>query len=255
MRRGSLGRGLKNNPIRVLAEIIMSEKKGITQEELSSRLSIDRTTVYRITQKWEREGKIKKNSDGRYTRYTANTNAIQDVAVSSYFQAHWAAFHALKSRRIERISYFADREKLETADPMTTAVFLFSVKAGALLTYMLKEALNPKSQFLSVMIDSEKDSLSDDQKYELTLAWLRNYIITSLPTVLYRFRESIFKVIATKEPLQDHNVTFDRWAQLMSKEPRHALSDNVYGMIDEAFRESFASISRDLDGTTRRLHS
>jgi DNA-binding MarR family transcriptional regulator/rubrerythrin len=254
MVRGRLGTGLLNNTVRVLAEIILSGKDGITQEELSSRLHIDRTTVYRITDRLEKKEKIRSTSDGRYTIYIANTNAIQDVIVSSHFQAHWAAFQALKSRRTERISRFADKEKLESADAITAAVFLFSIKVGSLITYLLKEALNPKSQFLSAMIESEKDNLTDDQKYELALTWLRNRIIIALPAVLYRFRENIFKAIATNESLQERQqATFDRLLHLMKRRPRHAFSDNVYDLVSEAFMESFQAISRDLDRTARRL--
>jgi rubrerythrin len=253
MGRGRLGTGLKNNPIRVLAEIILSGNDGITQEELSSNLAIDRTTVYRITQKWEKKGKIRKNSEGRYSRYIANTNAIQDVVVSSHFQAQWAAFQTLKSRRIERISQFADFKTLQSADPMTIAIFLFSVKIGTLITYLLKEALNPKSQFLSKMMDNEKDNLTDDQKYELTLAWLRNCFRITLPAILYRFREAVFKEIATKESSQDHKDIFDRLLHLMKTNPRHIFSDDVHGLACRAFSDSFPIISHELDRMTKRV--
>jgi hypothetical protein len=62
---------------------------------------------------------------------------------------------------------FVDIEKLASADSMTFVVFIFSIKIGALITYLLKEALNLKGQFLLAMIESEKDNLTDDQKYEL----------------------------------------------------------------------------------------
>jgi DNA-binding MarR family transcriptional regulator len=251
---GRLGTGLLNNQTRVLAEIILSGSKGITQQELSSRLNIDRTTVYRVTDRLEKKEKIRSNSDGRYKRYTANTNAIQDVVVSSHFQAQWAAFQALKARRTEAISRLVDKEKLESSDAMTAAVFLFSIKVSALITYLLKEALNPKNQFLSAMIESEKDSLTDDQKYELTLAWLRNGIIIALPAILYRFRDNIFRVMATEESSQEEQQdTFDRLLYLMKRRPRHTFSDNVYDLVSEAFMKSFQAIGRDFDRTARRL--
>jgi hypothetical protein len=147
---------------------------------------------------------------------------------------------------------FINIDQLTAASPMVTEIFNFSIRVGALVTYLLTEAMNPKRTFLAAIMESEKEQLTQEQKYHLALAWLRNCLITALPTLLYRYRETVTKGVARSNP-QQHGHPADKFLQLMQKRQRHAFSEEVYAAVSDAFAEAFPATSRALNRMTAKL--
>ena len=83
----------RSAPEIILEEIMIAGDNGITQKELRSKMSdsVNRSTMFRVTRKYQREGKIRIIKESNKVRYIATTKVPLDASLGGFMLSEAAS--------------------------------------------------------------------------------------------------------------------------------------------------------------------
>jgi hypothetical protein len=227
----------KSAPDKILGEITIAGKNGIWQKDLlyNIRPSVDRTTVFRITKKYEKDGKIKIITKGRRTKYVLVEKALALSDKSAYILGRDFAFRFLHENNvilceerdiwpdgIDVTSYKQffepkfDPENLFTGNTqLEKTLFEFSNLIGAFIAYVLIQAMNPGNRRLIGNLKDKNENTSkkllgslESKTDQHAKKWTRDAITTVIPYLLWDFRTSIHKRLGSYPKNFDEKVKY-----------------------------------------------
>ena len=166
----------EQNKEKILECIAKSEPEGRSTSELREETGLHRDTVYNLSKQLEDQEWIKKS--GKYGKYRLTEKAFNDPSIGSWI------FKSEVMRSIARWSVPADRPnkfcrldtKIHDKEYETEVkLFEFTNKIGALIAYILLQALRPRDIAINGT-SKKKVKLSGKEKTEQATRWVENTI-------------------------------------------------------------------------------
>ena len=176
---------------KIMEKILLQNNDGISHGNLAKSIGVDRKTLRNYTKPLiEKKFIVRGNTkQGKYyasTRLHNSKDLIADLIVKAYLRNMF-----INSDFIVNSPYFIHNEnnirnKLDDDDSVSTALFNFSNKIGALVTYTIIESMNPDNMIAPSNITNNKII-----NYSLE-RWLDDAISTLIPVLQPLFKEYIY---------------------------------------------------------------
>jgi predicted transcriptional regulator len=176
---------------KIMEEILLQNNDGISHGNLAKSIGKDRKTLRKYTIPLIQKKLIirEKTKQGKYyasTRLHKRKDLVADLIVKAYLRNIF-----INSDFIVNSPYFIHnkkniRDKLDDDDSVSTALFNFSNKIGALVTYTIIESMNPDNMIAPSNITNNKIT-----NYSLE-RWLDDAISTLIPVLQPLFKEYIY---------------------------------------------------------------
>jgi hypothetical protein len=214
----------------IISEIIAAGDKGITQTELLSRIGkhVHRSTIFRVAKKGARQKKIRIKREGKNARYFAGEKAALDAKLGAFVLSSRAS-----SKLFAGYHHYVPRD-LKESDYIEEALFQFSNRVGAFVTFVFVMGMHPENTLLSTD-GSEKGNP------ELIKEWIDNGISPAFVSRMFvQFREELLRSLSRHGDLPND---FGTKVDFLLKE---SLDKEIAKKVTAAFRKLYPTISKDL---------
>jgi hypothetical protein len=169
--------GLSPNKQKILGAIAKSEPEGRSTSELVRETGLHRDTVYTISKQLEEVDWIKKTD--KYGRYHLTETAVMDPHTASWIfsaevMSNFRKWYTPPSRP-NKFSSFDSKD----SDLVERELFEFGNKIGALITYILIQAIRPRDIRIKGSRNNQsakKIKLSGKEKTEQARLWVEKTI-------------------------------------------------------------------------------
>jgi hypothetical protein len=233
----------RSAPEIILEEIMIAGEKGITQQKLRSNMTntVNRSTIFRVTKKYQREGKIKIIKESNMVRYIATTKVPLDASLGGFMLSEAASSKWLNFPHFYQKS--SSREFSKTVNySLQKALKEFSANVGGIITFILIQGLNPDNKLLS-----RKDGRNVEKK--LLREWINNAVSPYLVSrMMHQFQLLIYASISRQSELPKgieltRDFTFEE-----------SLSSNDIAVkLSKAFAKLYPDMSKDLDDIMKNI--
>lgn len=175
----------------ILKLIIWNSRFGISHGDLADGVGLDRKNLRRYIKRLKSRKMITR-APGKQGKYFPTANVYQDALLTGSFFGEVAISKLLgaESYTIPKDNYssYSDYFSLNFTDNsgLERALFEFSNKIGAFVTYVLIHAMNPRNKHL---IKSDEKDLDQDA---LVQEWTKDTILSIIPFLLRDFKDAIF---------------------------------------------------------------
>lgn len=238
----------------ILGAIVIAGKKGVSKKDLLSITGVDQSTAYRITDKLEKRGDIEIIRKGQRTSYRIVSDARINVAYASSILGRYAVSELFKKsvpviynetveKKIVNLPTCTEfyqfinennrhfQPKFKSNDYIGMALFEFSVRLGAYLTYLFIVALDPKNKFFN----------NDPGRDDLVKQWL-TYSVSQgiLSTLLHEFKDSIYQSLGLFPRGLEDTLKYRR------KRPEFVIGDKIAKSAFRTFARLYPSINERL---------
>ena len=234
----------------ILLEIYFKNEKGISHTNLAHILKIDRKTL-RVYIQPLIEKNLVEREPGKHGKYFPTQNLRQRKDIMAFFliRASISMFFNEKDFIVNSPYFLFDendlKQKLETEYFVGNAIFNFSNKIGAIITYLVIESMNPENNIASG--ESDHDIINIKLKY-----WLEDAISEFLPILQPLFKEYVYNhldclitksknKISKKDP---HGLT--AFVDYLFKTP-NTFDKDCIDELHSAFFEIYPNLNRPLN--------
>lgn len=238
----------------ILNGILVAGKKGISKKDLLSITGVDQSTAYRITDKLEKRGDIEIIRKAQRTSYRIVSDARINIGYGSSILGRYAVSELFKksvpviyNETVEKkivntptcTEFYQlinennrhSQSKFKSNDYIGMALFEFSVRIGAYLTYLFIAALDPKNEFFN----------NDPGRDNLVKQWLAYGVSEGiLSTLLNEFKDSIYQSLGLFPRGLEETLKYRR------KKPEYVISDKIAKRAFRTFARLYPSINERL---------
>jgi predicted transcriptional regulator len=175
---------------KIMEEILLQNNDGISHKNLAKSIGIDRKTLRNYTKPLiEKKFIVRENTkQGKYyasTRLHSRKDLIADLIVKAYLRNIFINSDFVIASPYFRSNEKSFRYKLEADSSVDNALFNFSNKIGAIITYTIIESMNPDNRIAPSNINNNKII-----NYSLE-RWLDDAISTLIPVLQPLFKDYI----------------------------------------------------------------
>jgi hypothetical protein len=230
--------------------IVASGPDGISQKVLCEQLGIPRMTASRYCNRFERDWEIRVIREGRGAKYIAKSKIVMDPEIGAYVQGRRAYSELIRKRPSVLINTAAVGIDINRLTDLEAGLFYFSNTMGALLTYILLQALSQQNPVLHRQYHRKGPYyMNDRRKDRLVRQWIDGFLSGILASTPHKFRDLIYKITG------HYPANFEDRVKLFSgKKPSLCIDDpGVVRLGNEAFRNIYPSISKILDRISTQL--
>ena len=210
--------------------LVYAMNGGISHNQLAQISDLDRKSLRKYTKKLWQEGKIRKDGKGRHGKYFPTEEAYKDPLLNAMLFGDDFRFRLLDKKEglvlcNQMITDFDLKREINCSrytsfyNPMFTskykaeeALFEFSNRVGAFITYALIQAMNP---------DNNKTSLSARVQDEIVKKWAQNSISRILPFLVKYFNDFVYRAI------DQYPRGYDEQVKFINKSPRFILDKSI----------------------------
>jgi predicted transcriptional regulator len=255
-------RAKKEQKLLEIIRLYTVKEGGISQKKLLKEMNLDRKNVMPSIDNLIRKGLVKKQ--GYHAKYISTEKSYDDPMLYAYFFADLFRRDVLKKdilvttrRRVENTlvspAYCTDftiyrhyfEPKFTEKDKLEHALFEFSNKIGAFVTYVLIQAMDP---------DTYSNNLKSAQEQDrFVMEWVHKAVLRALPFIIWQFRDSIHKGINQYPRNYHEHVRYMDQAPkfIISREINDRLTGSfarIYPLITFEFQRIFQNLSSEIDG-------
>lgn len=235
---------------KIKKRIVASGPVGITQKMLCKELCIPRMTAYRCCKRFEENKEIRVIREGRGARYIAKSKIVMDPEIGAFAQGSQAYFRIIRKRRsVPMIVSDIDIDIGKLTD-LELALFDFSNTLGALLTYVLLQAMSQANPILYREYHRKGPyRMSNIRKDHLVKQWIEGFFSGILLSTPNKFRDLLY------EKTGRYPTNFDDRVKLFAdKKTLLSIEDpEVVGLACMALHRIYPSISHALDRISMQL--
>jgi hypothetical protein len=231
-------------------KIVTAGPEGISQKMLRQELHIPRTTANRCCKLLEKEGKIRVLREGRGAKYIAKSKIVMDPEIGAYVQGRQAYFKIIRKRHYASITTPTLGIDIGRLTDLEIGLLNFSSIMGALLTYILLQAMSQGNPVLHREYHRKGPYyMNDRRKDQFVRRWIDGFLSGLLVSTPYKFRDLLYQITGHYPP------NFKDRAKLFSvKKPGLFINNaEVVKRASEAFHNIYPSISNTLDRTSAQL--
>ncbi len=251
---------MKSAESQIINGIALAGNDGISKSNLLLNTSIDQSTAYRITQRLEKQGKIQIIRKGQRTSYRLLSDVRVDVAYGASILGRSAIRELIeKSAPVindeiyetltkesnnefvtvvnKNTTYF--EHKFRPKDIVEEALFSFSNRIGAYVTYLLISGMDPENKFLETASEKERDRLVQE--------WINNALSPAIISrLLWQFNDLIYSCVSM-------NRTRGKGNEIDMRRHHHILASSITKRVYRTFAKVYPSINERLVKITNDL--
>jgi hypothetical protein len=227
---------------RIMELITVNRKNGIAHQELARIIRIDRKNLRKYMSRLTARGLVLRGS-GLQGKYYPAVKEYRETSISAEILGQVLASTILEEIDLKIKSPFFRRTEQEIGN----AMFVFSNKVGAIITYILIQAMNP----LNKISGNTKNSIERDLNVE---TWIDDVITTLRPALLQSIKvhvgphlESLDYGVVNSDGLinYDHDKSLGAFAEyLYVSRPHYELSDTIISELMRAFSMVYPNLSK-----------
>jgi hypothetical protein len=237
----------KENAILLLIQVY-GIKGGISHDQLAQIADLDRKSLRKYTQHLMKDGKISRV--GTHGKYFPTEEGYKDPLLNATLFGDHFRSRLLDNKEdlvlcnkiirdfrlnkeIDCTTYITLYEpKFANGKEIERALFEFSNRIGAFITYALIQTMNP---------DNNKMSLSAREQDEIVKKWAQNSISRILPFLVRNFNDLVYRAKGQYPSSYDEQVKF------MDKRPKFVLVKPAIDQLLSAFRRLYPRLGYEFD--------
>ena len=249
---------IKSAESQIINAIGLAKGDEISKRNLLLNTSIDQSTAYRITKKLERQGKIQVIRKGQRTSYRLLSDVRVDIAYGASILGRSAIRELIeknapvisdeiydtltKESKNEFVTVVNKnttcfQHKFRPKDVIEEALFLFSNRIGAYVTYLLINGMDPDNKFLESASEKERDWLSQE--------WINNALSPAIISrLLWQFNDLIYSSVDANRTRGKGNDT---------SRHHHIFTSSITKRVYRKFARVYPSINERLVKITNDL--
>jgi DNA-binding transcriptional ArsR family regulator len=252
------------NKGKILQSLANSHPEGKTTSELVIDTKLARDTIYTHGKELKKNGLVTKN--GKFGKYRLTEEAFGDPGLRDWLLGA-EVMRKVMDRDVSVLNKFCKKYVPEDASEEQEILFIFALKMGALITYIMKEAMRPKNLAISINSMQKEIDLKGKEKNELANKWVNNTISPS--RILWEFSKlSVVKRgLAIWNPvpinrnlppqiqkrimgIQKNSKQFDPYNPSWSL---YEMNEDNFKKLDKAYKYTFPDIFRALEKIRNEL--
>jgi hypothetical protein len=237
----------------ILKLIIRNRGYGISHKDLADTVKLDRKNLRGYIKRLICRKMIAR-APGKQGKYFPTVNVYQDILLTASFFGEVSMSKLLDVRDYivpkENVSTYSDyfSLKFNEGSGLERALFEFSSKIGAFITYVLIQAMNPKNEY---MIKSEEKDLDKDV---LVQEWAKNAILSIIPFLLAKFKGAVFSDLDSIKPSDlDPKKIDDVIGDYFLKRPFFQLKSDAIAELDQKIGALYPLVKYRLDEILKGL--
>lgn len=235
---------------KIKKRIVACGPEGISQKVLCKELDIPRMAAYRYCKRLEGDKEIRVIREGRGARYIAKSKIVMDPEIGAFVQGRQAYFKIIRKRHsIPMIAPDTDIHAERLTD-LELSLFNFSNTLGALLTYVLLQAMSQANPILYREYHRKGPyHMSNARKDHLIKQWIEGFVSGILLSTPNKFRDLLY------EKTGHYPTNFeDRVKLFAGKKSMLSIDDpEVVGLGCMALHRIYPGISYALDRISMQL--
>jgi hypothetical protein len=235
----------------ILKLIIRNSRFGISHKDLADSIRIDRKNLGQYIKRLvSRE--IITRAPGKHGRYFPTVNVYESTVLAASLFGKVALSKLNVENCVvpkENTSPYSDYFSFNsTEDSLEKALFEFSNKIGAFITYVLIQAMNPRNNHI---IRSEERDLDRDA---LVQEWTKNAIMTIVPFLLGAFKDAIFLDLDSIKPSDlDPKKGYDVIGDYFLTNPFYQMKAETITELGQKFEIIYPLLKYSFDDIMRKL--
>jgi DNA-binding transcriptional ArsR family regulator len=252
------------NKGKILQSIAYSHPEGKTTSELVIDTKLDRDTIYTHGKGLKKNGLVTKN--GKFGKYQLTEKAFGDPGLYDWLLGA-EAVRKIMDRNISILNKFCKKYVPKDASEEQEILFIFALKIGALITYIMKEAMRPKNLAIRINNMQKEIDLKCNKKNDLVNKWVNNTISPS--RILWEFSKlpvvkrglPIWNPVPINRNLppqiqkrimgiQKNSKQFDPYNPSWA---RYEMNEDNFKKLDKAYKDTFPDIFRELEKIRNEL--
>jgi predicted transcriptional regulator len=229
---------------RIMEVITAHRDSGIAHLRLAQIVKINRKNLTPYMKRLTSKGLVKRGK-GKQGKYYPTTNGNRGTSITADIFSKAAAGMILADKDFPIDSPFL--RNIVTDSTLEDALFKFSNKIGAIITYFLIQSMNPANKIMG-------DTKNDEEKDLNVQRWVDDAISSLRPVLLPLFKELIGSLLTS---LYDGCVNGDGSVNLekgglaflsyIYDRPRYTLKEKFITELMYAFSKSYPSITNRLE--------
>jgi hypothetical protein len=238
---------IKRKEGEILKLIIWNSRFGISHQDLADRVGLDRKNL-RPYIKRLKSRKMITRAPGKQGKYFPTTIVYQDALLTASLFGELAILRLLNVGNYvvpkENASTYSDYFSLKFTEDsgLERALFEFSNKIGAFIIYVLIQAMNPRNGYI---IKSEEKDLDRDA---LVQEWVKNAILSIIPLLLVKFKDTIFSDLdSVMPPDLDPKKINDVIMDYLFEKPLFQLKAKTIAELGQKFQALYPIVKYRLD--------
>lgn len=183
---------------KIMEEILLHGDKGISHNDLAKAMNMDRKNLRTYTKSLI-EQKLIVREDRKHGKYYPSTRLHQrkdltaDLIVKSYMKNIFMDSNFLVESPYFKYHEEGFRYKLEHDNSVNIALFNFSNKIGALVTYAIIESLNPENKIGQNMTNKKLVNYNLERWLDDAISTLVSYVLPIFKNYIYDYLDCLIK--------------------------------------------------------------
>jgi predicted transcriptional regulator len=229
---------------RIMEVISAHRDSGIAHLRLAHIVNIDRKNLTPYMKRLRRKGLVKREK-GKQGKYYPTTKGNRGTSITADIFSKAAAGMILANKDFPMDSPFL--RNIVTDNTLEDALFRFSNKIGAIITYFLIQSMNPANKIMG-------NTKNDEEKDLNVRRWIDDAISSLQPVLLRLFKELIGSFVTSLYDdviNSDGSVNYDRVGlNVLSYDydrPLYTLKEKFISELMSGFSKSYPSITNRLE--------
>jgi predicted transcriptional regulator len=235
---------VRRREAKIMQVIIGHSDSGIAHLQLAQLIGVNRKNLTSYTKRLMTKGLIKRGK-GKHGKYYPATKAYRGTIITADLFGKAAAGLILANEDFPIDSPFFIN--IGTGKALQYVLFMFSNKLGAIITYLLIQAMNPANKIMG-------DTKNDEEKDLNVQRWLDDAMSPLLPALLPLFKGAISVHLESHYGdyiNEDGSVNLDKvgedFLSFGYDRPLYTLKEEFISEVMAAFSKSYPSITNGLE--------
>jgi hypothetical protein len=227
---------------RIMELITANRKNGIAHQELARIIRINRKNLGKYMSRLIARGLVLRGS-GLQGKYYPAIKEYRETSISAEILGQVLASTILEEIDLKIKSPFFRRTEQEIGN----AMFVFSNKVGAIITYILIQAMNPLNKFGGNTKNLAERDLNVETWIDDVITTLRPALLQSIKRHVGPYLESLDYGVVNSDGLinYDHDKSVGAFAEyLYVSRPHYELSDTIISELMRAFSMVYPNLSK-----------
>ncbi|HEY7080848.1 MAG TPA: winged helix-turn-helix domain-containing protein [Nitrososphaeraceae archaeon] len=239
---------------RIMMFVSDANTDGIGHLELARKIGINRKNLTPHMKRLMNKGLVLRGNGKRGKYYPANKKR-RGVSITAEIFSKAAAWTILANEYIPINSPYFESGTIDN-DSFDNALFKFSNRVGAIITYLIIQSMNPSNEV------SGRDAKNAEEKDINVNRWFNDGISTLGPNLLVLFKEYMVgelalsnnKYVKEDGTFDHYKLTADYWRYLHTR-PLFTLDEKSISSLVTSFQRTYPSIDGHLEKIRFRLPS
>jgi hypothetical protein len=227
---------------RIMELITVNRKNGIAHQELARIIRIDRKNLRKYMSRLIARGLVLRGS-GLQGKYYPAVKEYRETSISAEILGSALASTVLEKNnpRIKSPLFRRSEQEIENA------LFEFSNKVGAIITYLLIQSMNPLNKISGNTKNSVEKDLNVETWIDDVISSLRFALLPSIKEHVGIYLESLSEDSINSDGSINYKKDALAYLKYLYGRPRYELSNTIISELMMAFSTLYPNLSKELE--------